>query len=335
MNNKNELSIVDSALAFVLAFLMSQAFVFFASIVITMILTMAGLDGSAIESMLDSSPWVYSILSLASQAGFFVLFIYYFKKKQDVRQTVSFKKPKFNYLTALIYMLIGLITIYAVVGVIQYFDLFLDFIHFKKSPLPFKIDSVQNLILGLITFGIIPPICEELLFRGVIFKGLKSKGAAFAILVSALMFAIFHLSAEQFVYPFLFGILLAIIMWNTDNIVYCILAHATNNIVNIISQYVTRNEIAETFTHSSGFLIVTIILFAAWAVGMFFLFKKGQKSKLLSTPQQIKTEPAISDVEDNIVEDNFTLQKRNPNAVFVLCLLIMTAFWIISFSFSF
>lgn len=334
--SKKQISLVDAGIAFVLSFLLSQAFVFFATIFLTIVLTVIGLDNASISALLDSnfmllfqnSPWLYSIISLFSQAAFFIIYLYFYKKKQIFTSTITFKKPHFNIWTALIFLIMGVLSMYALAGTVQYFDLILDFINFQKQPI-LEIPTLTHLFLAIFTFGIIPPICEELLFRGVILQGLKSKGIIFATIISSLMFAIFHLSAEQFIYPLLFGIFLALVMLKTNNIVYCILIHAVNNILSVLSTYF--NNATETLVHSTGLLILSICLLVAWAVGMYFFYKNvktSQKERLIFKHKM--------DSQDSImIEDKITVQKRNPNLIFLVCLLAMTAFWIVRFIFSF
>ncbi len=78
-----------------------------------------------------------------------------------------------------------------------------------------------NLFLsGIYTFVLVPllpAICEEALFRGVIMRGLRQFGDGFAVIASALIFALMHGSYEQFVLQFATGIVIAIAVTVTDN----------------------------------------------------------------------------------------------------------------------
>lgn len=77
---------------------------------------------------------------------------------------------------------------------------------------------------------IIAPIIEELIFRGIIMHGLmRNYPKLIAIFFSGLLFALFHLNPWQFPATFLLGLLLGWIMIRTRNIFACIIGHAINN----------------------------------------------------------------------------------------------------------
>lgn len=62
------------------------------------------------------------------------------------------------------------------------------------------------MLLGACVLG---PLCEELLFRGLIAGRLARYGQRPAALVSALLFALYHANVSQFFYAFALGLLLA------------------------------------------------------------------------------------------------------------------------------
>lgn len=63
------------------------------------------------------------------------------------------------------------------------------------------------LVLGLISAAVLPAILEELLFRGAILQGARPFGDGFAILLSALAFALCHTTVPQLIPAFLAGLL--------------------------------------------------------------------------------------------------------------------------------
>ncbi len=84
--------------------------------------------------------------------------------------------------------------------------------------------------------AVVAPIVEELIFRGLILKGLRRNYNAFtAVFMSALLFALFHLNPWQFPATFVLGLLLGWIMIRTDNILLAILGHSVNNFLVLIS----------------------------------------------------------------------------------------------------
>ncbi|NQU85035.1 MAG: CPBP family intramembrane metalloprotease [Mariniphaga sp.] len=83
---------------------------------------------------------------------------------------------------------------------------------------------------------IIAPIVEELIFRGLIMNGFMRNYPKFiAIFLSALLFALFHLNPWQFPATFFLGLLLGWLMVRTHNIFICIIAHAINNLIVLLT----------------------------------------------------------------------------------------------------
>lgn len=91
--------------------------------------------------------------------------------------------------------------------------------------------SGQPVGLMILVVGIIGPICEELMFRGIVFNRLKDwvKPQA-AIAISALLFGIYHGNVVQFFYATCMGVMLAIIYDKTGTLWISIVAHIAANL---------------------------------------------------------------------------------------------------------
>ncbi len=83
---------------------------------------------------------------------------------------------------------------------------------------------------------VVAPIVEETLFRGIIMYGLmRNYKSWYAILLSGILFSLFHLNPWQMTYTFFLGILLGWLMVRTKSLPLTILAHALNNLIVLIS----------------------------------------------------------------------------------------------------
>ena len=91
--------------------------------------------------------------------------------------------------------------------------------------------SGQPVGLMILVVGIIGPICEELMFRGIVFHRLKDwvKPQA-AIVISALLFGIYHGNVVQFFYATCMGVMRAIIYDKTGTLWISIVAHIAANL---------------------------------------------------------------------------------------------------------
>lgn len=88
---------------------------------------------------------------------------------------------------------------------------------------------------ALAMFALVPAVCEELVFRGVLARALgRHLTAPAAVVISSLVFAAYHLSLVQALPTFSLGCLLAVIALRADSIAPTILAHALNNAIAIV-----------------------------------------------------------------------------------------------------
>ena len=109
---------------------------------------------------------------------------------------------------------------------------------------------------------ILGPISEELLFRGLLLRLLKPWGKQTAVLVSALVFGLFHGNIIQIPFAFLVGLVLGYVTVEYS-IVWAIVLHIFNNLV--MSDLLTRlsNLIPETASILLLYGILTVATVAA------------------------------------------------------------------------
>ena len=94
----------------------------------------------------------------------------------------------------------------------------------------------QPLILIIIVNVILAPIVEEIVFRGLTYRRIREKlGVTAAIILTSLMFGLYHMNMVQFIYATLLGLLLAYYVEKSNSLVPCILAHMAANSFAVIS----------------------------------------------------------------------------------------------------
>lgn len=127
--------------------------------------------------------------------------------------------------------------------------------------------SVLNFILCIVTVGLLPPVLEELLFRGIILGGHEGSFVS-AILISALCFSVYHMNPSRTIYQFIMGVLFALVAKKTGSVIPTAIIHSLNNVAVITVQYF--------FTPLSLSPIVKTVLIALGALclaaGVFLLF---------------------------------------------------------------
>ena len=101
--------------------------------------------------------------------------------------------------------------------------------------------TVQNqydvaFAVGLLLYGVISPFVEELVFRGFLYGRMRVyMPKMWAVLVSALLFGIYHGNMVQGVYGFLMGILFTLVYDRYKNFYLSVIMHV---IVNLVGYFV-------------------------------------------------------------------------------------------------
>ena len=99
------------------------------------------------------------------------------------------------------------------------------------QPVDMVTETFDMLPLSVVLLGacILGPVCEELLFRGLLAGRLARYGQKPAALVSALLFGLYHANVSQFFYAFALGLLLAYAYFYTGSLKAPILLHMLFN----------------------------------------------------------------------------------------------------------
>ena len=141
-------------------------------------------------------------------------------------------------------------------------------------------------IPGAILAGLAPGLFEEVIFRGIIIDRLlaSGKGVWYSLIVSALLFALVHLTnivgmslanvLVQVAYSLVIGLFLGAVYLASDDIAAVILAHASTDI---------SNQIFATSPNVSSAVIVAVflIVLAVLAVYALMLARKTDRKSVV------------------------------------------------------
>ncbi|MBF8982778.1 CPBP family intramembrane metalloprotease [Lutibacter sp. B2] len=135
-----------------------------------------------------------------------------------------------------------------------------------KIPLPKFLDEVfENIYINsyfaVIAIAVIAPIFEEIVMRGIMLEGLLNKyKPQKAIIISALIFGIWHFNIPQFINATLIGLILGVLYYKTNSLILCIVIHITNNTMAIIMDYLEYSPCRISFVVGIGIFIISGIL---------------------------------------------------------------------------
>lgn len=127
----------------------------------------------------------------------------------------------------------------------------------------------DNFPIMLITTALLPGIIEELIFRGVVYSGLRKANPIKGIFLTALFFGIAHMNFQQFCYAFFLGIIFGFIVEATDSIFSSMIMHITFNASSLGLTYLiyksdTLSKLMETQTLQNNSLGANFIDLAAY-----------------------------------------------------------------------
>lgn len=95
--------------------------------------------------------------------------------------------------------------------------------------------SATPMWIDLLVVAVTPAICEEIAFRGALltcFRGTRSKWTG--IIIVGLFFGACHGSVWRMVPTAILGLVMGYVLFETENIFYCMLIHFTNNAFSVI-----------------------------------------------------------------------------------------------------
>lgn len=92
----------------------------------------------------------------------------------------------------------------------------------------------MSFLTQILIVAILGPIMEELVFRKFIIDRVRNYGEVTAMMISAVMFGLYHENFSQFIYATIIGIFFAFIYMRTGKIIYTMILHIFVNGFNVL-----------------------------------------------------------------------------------------------------
>lgn len=120
-------------------------------------------------------------------------------------------------------------------------------------------DTGNNQIYIFLTFAVIPAICEELFFRGVILSEYRSMGSVNAVIISSICFSMVHFSYDNFIVYFFAGVVFGFSAIVTRSVFTPMILHMINNALNLyVDDSFLRLMMQESGTFFVAFVLVVL-----------------------------------------------------------------------------
>ena len=141
--------------------------------------------------------------------------------------------------------------------------------------IPFKIDpgsSSWSMPIQTLCICVLSPLMEEFVFRKSIIDRLHPFGERTALIVSALLFGLFHGNLQQFVYATLLGLVFGYIYLKTNHLRYSLVLHMIiNTMGSVIARFLVQQAFA-SFPHKPLYEIQLLDVLFHPAFLTFFLY---------------------------------------------------------------
>jgi membrane protease YdiL (CAAX protease family) len=141
---------------------------------------------------------------------------------------------------------------------------------FALAQMSGKVDPVYSIF----AVALVPAICEEFVFRGVVFNEYREKGLLCAVVMSSLMFAMSHFDLIQFLPYFISSLLLCFAYTVTKSLVAPMVLHFFANLFSVFVMPYVWSALLQV----NGILFV--LLFAG-TIGLFCVFLVFHEAQMI------------------------------------------------------
>ncbi len=235
----------------------------------------------SLEDIKGSDVYLCLTYTLTSIAFIVALYSYKIKTKSNFLTLFKCEKAKTKSVIATILitfgMLFGLSNINNVI-----FDLAQKIgLNVVEPTLP-QFNAITFIVI-LVFVCVLPPLFEEILFRNILFNNFSKSGTIFAILITSIMFSLYHMSITQTVYQLIVGVLFALIIYGGGNYLLTSISHVINNLFVVLNYYFFKLIIPTEIN-----IVLTIVSLISLCVGVVLLFVNN-KNYVKGQNKNVKT----------------------------------------------
>ena len=158
------------------------------------------------------------------------------KRETGLRLSQTFCRPQMNAGWIIKYMIItwGLSLLMSMVTNII-LQILKSLLHLNFTDISFDFgDGIGGFIVSFVSLSIFAPIFEEIIFRSAVYRHTEIMGQSFAVVFSAIVFALMHGNLEQLPYTFVMGLGFAYLFAKTRSLLIPMLLHFLTNTTTVI-----------------------------------------------------------------------------------------------------
>lgn len=170
-----------------------------------------------------------------------------------------------------------------------------------------KLDTPASVAMIVIASVFMAPVCEEIVYRGVLFNGLKSEISTLkAVMLSALAFMLMHMSPAQVVFQFALGVVGAFMMNACKRLLPCILMHASANALALVIELTPlggalNSCVAWLTGNVAAAVFITLGLFVGAGALLYVIIRFGMRAERGERENSTVAEKAEADGRDEVL----------------------------------
>ena len=216
---------------------------FWQALIFAVATTLAFLYTGRVVYRLIPSP---QLANMFSELVFFVIasVLFILLMKNHISSVLPFRKPKGVAIGGVFVILISFFLSAQAISMLTLW-LFPSQTVSASEDISSSMLSGSSVFLMLISTTLAPAVTEEILHRGIIFRGLKNsfRSRPLIMALTGILFGVFHISPVRWSMPILMGVIAAWIMLETDNIFYTMLLHFLYNSLLISASLLARSVV--------------------------------------------------------------------------------------------
>lgn len=181
-----------------------------------------------------------------------------------------------------------------------------------------KIDEPDTFVYPMLTFALAPAVCEEFVFRGIVYRSYEKKGCLVAAILSSVMYSLVTFDVSLIPSAIVFGMLMSFMLYITDSLASCIIV---NFAYKMFMLFFGTNMANYRLTGGNNFLLYVLVVAALLVSLCVFSFEctrifKGKAKENVKAPVLC---------QDGIK----TLRKKLSSALFTVCIIICVGIYIL------
>jgi len=140
------------------------------------------------------------------------------------------------------------------------------------NPIPIP-SNIKEYLLSFIVIALTPGICEEVMFRGMIMRTYEVYGRKKAIILSAVLFGLFHFNLQNLLGPIFLGLMFGVLVSKTKSLLSSIVGHIVNNTVALTIGFLSNDIqkastdiMPDTSVMAYGSFVLGIIALLFWLI---------------------------------------------------------------------